>query len=206
VRDSPILSAFYGTLDVTARVQSMYDQGQRTFVATNGVWGDPNYGIRKVLIVIYQEGSQVKHLVADEWNQFFSNQVTLPQLADPTSLVSGPIVYAVYGSKDVTAEARRLYSQKRETFESCNCIWGDPNWGLQKWMYVFYLEQGQVIRGKGAYEYGHKSKPDRADSPIGQVVFKHSPVLSAFYGTKDVTADVQNKYAQGVRRFYAHNR
>ena len=49
-----ILSASYGKLDVTKRLNELYAQGQRAFHASNEVWTDSWPGIEKTFAIVYR--------------------------------------------------------------------------------------------------------------------------------------------------------
>ena len=48
-----IKRAFYGTCDVTEKIRKLYDNGIRHIECSNDVFGDPNYGFYKYLVVLY---------------------------------------------------------------------------------------------------------------------------------------------------------
>ena len=52
-----ILGAAYGLADVTHKVRSLVRNNRLAVAASNGVFGDSYYGVRKTLVIVYQFGN-----------------------------------------------------------------------------------------------------------------------------------------------------
>ena len=90
-------------------------------------------GMEKYLHVLFVENSQIKLLSAFEWGDDgnnLPNYVLLPENPNiPKEKVgnSKALIYAFYGSQDITEIFKEKFDKGERVFEASNSVWGDPN-------------------------------------------------------------------------------
>ncbi|HEX3030091.1 MAG TPA: hypothetical protein VHT34_12495 [Clostridia bacterium] len=76
-----IIYAGYGavkTVDVSNKVRSAYNSGQKVFEASNAMWGDPDVGQNKSLFIIYVYNGVMYTAAATEPHVGNVHTITLP--------------------------------------------------------------------------------------------------------------------------------
>ena len=140
-----ILSAFYGTLDVTEILINNIVGDKLDIMASNDIFGDPNPNIFKKLTVEYSIDDSISTKTVDE-NQLFS----LPSNQSEKTIEKNTlkILSAFYGTLNVTEKLINNIVDDKLDIMASNGIFGDPNPNIFKTLTVKYSINDGSIKKK----------------------------------------------------------
>lgn len=126
-----IISAVYGTADVTDQVRSIVgNSSSATITASNNVFGDPWYGYLKTLTIVYQvDFGPIQTKIATENGSIIIKANSSNNLK---------ILGASYGTADVTEIVRSKVSNNSLSIAAENSVFGDPWCGVLKTLVISY--------------------------------------------------------------------
>lgn len=166
-----ILSAFYGTKDVTGSLQKLVDASTQSLTLSNNggdynkYFGDSWPGVQKSLSAVYQyTGSKPQVLVSAENSEPVSvrpstTNVTTGTFPPPSDASSIKILAIVYGRYVVGSHAlyNNIYQLIKggKTFDITNANVGADTWyGIGKSFVVYYTKDGHSgVQGKAGQEW-----------------------------------------------------
>lgn len=104
-----ILGAAWGPKNVTEQVQSMVSSNDLRITADDQTFGDPWFGHRKSLVVVYQYGTELPQvIVAPETFKVVVTYFPTPRYIARSDGRSLTILGAAYGLADITSSVWRL--------------------------------------------------------------------------------------------------
>ncbi|CAB4038288.1 Hypothetical predicted protein [Paramuricea clavata] len=201
-QDLVICGAAYGRADVTEKIRTLRKDKKLSVKASNDVFGDSWYGVKKSLVVVYKYGSNSALLQVVKEGE--SLEINPPSTAVSNgknrqhylSLKAGKavsrkdkstlklnILGAAYGLSDVTSVAQSFVTANQKFDEvASNAVWGDEWPGTKKTLVV-------------VYEYDENFMLDIAvEGDQMHFIASASPpltILGAAYGLKSVTEKVK---------------
>ncbi|CAB4015551.1 Hypothetical predicted protein [Paramuricea clavata] len=189
--DLIICGAAYGKANVTEKIRSLRKDRKLSVKASNDVFGDSWYGVKKSLVVVYKYGSNSAQLQVVKEGETL--EITPPsttvsdwinqKLRKDKSTLKLNILGAAYGLSDVTAVAQAFLTanQKFDKVAS-NAVWGDGGLGTKKCLVVVYESSDNFIVDIAVEgDQMHFTAP--APPPL--------TILGAAYGLKCVTEKVK---------------
>jgi hypothetical protein len=185
-----IVGAAYGSKDVTDIVAQYVKENSLEIRASNEVFGDPWYGVRKTLVVFYKFGnSRTYHSVSMEGEMLKIHYVDLYHDVFSTDKAREGlhILGAVYGEKEVTCIVNSKIKNNKLEMEASNAHLGDGLFGIQKTLVLVYQY------GTQEYERGVLIARENAPVSIDNNVSsgnKQLTIIGAAYGTQNVTTKV----------------
>jgi hypothetical protein len=201
--DLVICGAAYGRADVTEKIRSLRKDRKLSVKASDDVFGNSWYGVKKCLVVVYKYGRSSAQLqvveegetleiappsttVSDWINQKLSSLSltagSTVSIKDKSTLKRN-ILGAAYGLSDVTSVAQAFLTanQKFDKVAS-NVVWGDGGLGTKKSLVVVYEFSDNFIVGIAVEgDQMHFTAPP--PPPL--------TILGAAYGLKCVTEKVK---------------
>lgn len=166
-----ILSAFYGTKDVTASLQKLVDPSTLSLTLSNKggdynkYFGDSWPGVQKSLSAVYQyTGSKPQVFVSAENTEPVSIQPsttnvstgTFPAPSDASGIKILAIVYGRYviASHDLYATLYKIIKGSKKFDITNNNVGADPWYGVVKSFVVYYTKDGvSGVQAKAGEEY-----------------------------------------------------
>ena len=145
----------YGRRDVTSFLNSKVTSSQSLQVAaSNGVFGDSWGGVRKTLVVVYeQEGYDPKIVIVREHGSLQLKITPRPLGGNKESGCSDNaktlrIIGAAYGLADVTYVVQSMVRNNRLQVRAINSVFGDTYHGVRKTLVVVYRFEDGPYRTK----------------------------------------------------------
>ena len=134
------MGAAYGRGIVTNSLNQKVSQRQSLRVAaSNSVFGDPWRGVRKTLVVVYQQGHCDPAIVTVREHQTLVLNsrygCTQRNQANTNTL---KIIGAAYGLADVTYHVQRMVRNNRLDVSASNGVFGDTYGGIRKSLVIVY--------------------------------------------------------------------
>jgi hypothetical protein len=150
-----IYGAFYGTGDVSDKVAKSVVNNSLSICASNAVFGDPLYKVRKTLVVFYSYGSNTTIFSAVAMENEFITINYLPSIhnAPQVPIQSLPaILGAIYGVKNVTPEVAMLTAKGTKSIPASNQLLGDGLYGIKKTLCVLYVDSKSATQRQATTE------------------------------------------------------
>lgn len=131
--------------------------------------------VAKSIVAVFRVGStgQLVHCVAEEMNcgdPVHHELVLPPGMARSNLQGQRGILFACYGSQDLTDEITAQYLKCERRFEASSAVWGDPDVGLDKTLFVLYRAAHGQLAHRTAAEEGTDFGPTRTGGFGGQVL------------------------------------
>jgi len=193
-----ILGAVYGLADVTNQVASRVQGSALQVQAANQILGDSWYGVRKTLVVVYQDTQgNLKTSITEEGGTLKISAPLQPKLK---------ILGAAYGRTNVTDKVRSMVADGNLQILAENYIFGDSFYGVPKSLVVVYQFGDAKPRVGIAAEHGTLSlSQGNQYSQSFPMDPEHAQILGAAYGLADVTSQVGSRIQNSVLEVRADN-
>jgi hypothetical protein len=143
-------------------------------------------------------------------NQVAGSNIVLTDVGTPAIISYQKIVLGLFGRNEVTSVVSQLYSNGTNKFYAVPAQYHDNlDFGVQKNLYIVYYDDNGLVY-HAAYENGseNSSIPNSITLPSQNTPTPENPkrssagILAAFFGTKNVTAELKTKFENDENIFY----